>query len=79
MQYSPALHDDNWLDFGTLAMGEQRHVWFHIRNENPVAIRLRNWGCRQAHCSVELMDIREGIPTDDEINPNDEPLSQNVS
>lgn len=78
-QYVPPSGDENWLDFGTLGMGEQHDNYFYILNENPVEIRLKGWGSTLSHSAVELMGIVEGSLSDISRSPNKTFPSKSVS
>ena len=59
-QFIPPSGNDEWLDFGTLGMGEQRDLYFYILNENPVELRLQGWGSTLSFGTVVLMGVEEG-------------------
>ena len=51
------------LDFGTLGVGEARSMTFTLRNDNPLPVLLREYGCNLKRCALRLLGVERGNGT----------------
>ncbi|RWS07617.1 transmembrane protein 131-like isoform X2 [Dinothrombium tinctorium] len=51
------------LNFGTIGLHEEKSLVFSVVNNNPVDVKIKNWGCNISKAHVDLIGIEEGNVT----------------
>ncbi|RWS31127.1 transmembrane protein 131-like isoform X4 [Leptotrombidium deliense] len=61
--FVPQSLNQTFLDFGTIGLKEEKSMVFSLVNNNPVDVRLKNWGSNISKAHVDLIGIEEGNVT----------------